>query len=305
MKDIVSDQTGKLLSPSCRLQLEELDVRSPVCSLIRSKDGITLYRVESEGKKLILKIFDKQEDTREIENYLMLSKLGIKTLPLLGCTGNAILLEDVEASTSYRLGKENDLKDPETARAIARWYKMLHRKGKAYLSDFTTDKKKMYDETDIITIDNMNFAAEKTGTVGNVLWEIIIENYDTIRHQIDTLDRTLTYNDFYWTNLIVSKNGDSAFMFDYNFLGKGIVYSDIRNVISALSMEAAEAFIQEYGVDINETEKKADAFFAPLVTLVHACRRETFPYWAKDSLKALKDGEILRRLEEWMGDTYY
>ncbi len=88
---------GSMEHPTCYiLQLAEMGVRTPVCSLIRTKDGISLYRVESEGKKLILKVFERGEDAREIDNYLMLSKLKIQTLPLLGYTKNAILLPDVE-----------------------------------------------------------------------------------------------------------------------------------------------------------------------------------------------------------------
>ena len=37
---------------------------------------------------------------------------------------------------------------------------------------------------------------------------------------------TLTYNDFYYTNLAVLKDGTSAIMFDYNLLGKGYAYAD-------------------------------------------------------------------------------
>ena len=36
--------------------------------------------------------------------------------------------------------------------------------------------------------------------------------------------RTLTYNDFYYTNMMVAKDKSSALMFDYNLLGKGYVY---------------------------------------------------------------------------------
>lgn len=290
-------QPCKLLPSSYILQLTEMGVRNPVCSLIRTKAGISLYRVESEGKKLILKVFENREDTREIDNYRMLSKLKIPTLPLLGYTQNAILLPDVESSDEYRLGKESDLRDPKVARAIAKWYRVLHEKGYAYLSG---SKIPMYDESDMITADNMEVVAEKTGTAENMLWQVITENYSTIRSRIDALPRTLTYNDFYWTNLIVSKTGEDAFMFDYNLLGKGTVYGDIRNVTSSLSHEAAEAFIQEYGDNITEEQKKADAFLAPLVNLVNACRRDTFPSWAKDSLEELKNGDILRHLKEWL-----
>ena len=290
-------QPCKLLPSSYILQLTELGVRNPVCSLIRSKAGISLYRVEAEGKKLILKVFENQENAREIDNYLMLSELDIPTLPLLGYTQNAILLPDAEAGGEYRLGKESDLNNTKVAGAIARWYTMLHKKGRAYLSG---SESPMYDESDVLTADNMRLIAEKTGTAENMLWHTITGNYDRIRSRIDALPRTLTYNDFYWTNLLVSKTGESAFMFDYNLLGKGIAYGDIRNVTGSLSPEAAAAFIQEYGDDIDEEQKKADAFIAPLVTLANACRYETFPTWAAASLEELKNGELLKHLREWL-----
>lgn len=274
-----------------------LGMRNTVRSLIRSKDGISLYRVKSEGKSFVLKVFEKQEDTREIENYQILSSLGIPMLPLLGATQNAILLPDVEADEEYRLGMENDLSNPQAARAIARWYREFHAKGRIFLAG---NKVSMYDETDVISLTNLEFVAEKTDTKDWRLWEVIREHFDLIRSRIDALPRTLTYNDFYWTNLIVSKDMEKAFMFDYNLLGKGTAYSDIRNVTSSLSNEAAEAFLEEYGNDITVEEVKADAFTAPLITLFFAYRLESFPAWAKASLEELKNGDILRYLKEWL-----
>ena len=207
-------------------------------------------------------------------------------------------MPDVESSDEYRLGKESDLSDTKVAGAIARWYTKLHKMGYEYLTDSEIP---MYDESDMLTADNMGMIAEKTGTVENMLWQTIAQNYNMIRSLIDALPRTLTYNDFYWTNLIVSKNSEIAFMFDYNLLGKGIAYGDVRNVTSSLSREAAEAFVQEYSGDIDEEQKKADAFIAPVVSLVVACGYEIFPSWAESSLEELKNGDILRHLKEWLG----
>ncbi|MCH5251226.1 MAG: phosphotransferase [Lachnospiraceae bacterium] len=275
----------------------ELGLRNPIYSLIRAKAGISLYRVKSEGKSLVLKVFEKQDDVREIENYQILSSLGIPTLPLLGSTQNAILLPDVEASSEYWLGMENDLSDPQVARAIAKWYRELHTKGRTFLAD---KRIPMYDELELITLTNLELVAERTDTKDRDLWRVIREHFNIIRSRIDALPRTLTYNDFYWTNLIVSKDHKKAFMFDYNLLGKGIAYGDIRNVTGSLSHEAADAFLEEYGNDIAEEQIKADAFIAPLVTLFLACKREDFPSWANASLMELKNGDILRHLKEWL-----
>ncbi len=280
--------------------IEELGIPNPVCSLIRSKAGVSLYRVKSEEKNLILKVFEHPEDTREIQNYRILSKLNIPTLPLLCHTKNAILLPDIAFSDEYRLGEERDLSNPNVAKAIANWYKILHEKGETYLSDCNASKVPMYDESDLVTADNMKFLAEKSDTAGKQLWNLFTEHNTIIRNRINALPRTLTYNDFYWTNLIVSKNGQHAFMFDYNLLGKGIRYADVRNVTSSLSPEAANAFLQEYGNPGSEEQEKADAFLSPLVTLILAYRQETFPSWAKASLEELKNGTILRHLQEWL-----
>ena len=216
---------------------------------------------------------------------------------MLGYTENALLLPDVDADRDYRLGQERDLSDPQVARALAKWYRTLHEKGRAYLS---RGEASLYDESDAITPDNMALIAEKTSTADNALWQAIAEHYDAIRSRIDALPRTLTYNDFYWTNLIVSKDRESAFMYDYNLLGKGTAYGDIRNVTCSLSQEAAKAFLEEYGTDIPAEEKRADAFLSPLVTLFGACEGDTFPSWAESSLTELKNGDILKHLKEWL-----
>lgn len=290
---LMSEDTNSILART----LSEMNITNPVYSLIRSKAGISVYRVESQESKLILKAFDNMEDTREIDNYLLLSKLGITTLQLLNYTSSAILLQDVAVSAEYRLGVKDDLKDPRVARSVAKWYKELHSKGARYLADNNIP---MYDESDAITLPNMEFVAMKSDTKDNSLWKAVADHYNIIRSRIDALPRTLTYNDFYYTNLIVAKDYSSAFMFDYNMLGKGIAYGDVRNVTSSLSPEAATVFKNEYNTEGLEAEALADAFISPLVTLYHACQLRELPLWAKGAYDELKNGYIENHLNEWL-----
>jgi hypothetical protein len=213
---------------------------------------------------------------------------------MLNYTENALLLPDVETSSQYRLGVESDMSDPQTARAVARWYKTLHSKGREAVLDG------LYAETDVITLENMDFAAVKTNTQDNPLWQAIRERYPEIRRTIDALPYTLTYNDFYWTNLIVAKDGQSAMMLDFNLLGRGYIYGDIRNVTSSLTGEAKEAFLNEYGTEqIPAEEETADAALSPLVTLYFACKLKRFPAWAEQTLQELKSGVLLENLNKW------
>jgi hypothetical protein len=85
----------KLLPSSHIFQLADMGIQIPIVSEIRSKDGIHVYSVDSEGKKYILKVFDNPGDTREINNYELLAALGIPALPMLRHTETALLLPDV------------------------------------------------------------------------------------------------------------------------------------------------------------------------------------------------------------------
>ena len=276
---------------------QKLDLHVETAELIRSKAGVSVYRLEASGKRLILKLFADPEDRREITNYRLLGELGIPTLPVLGYTEEAILLLDVNASEKYRLGMEEDLQDMQVAKVLAKWYRRLHDTGRQYL---TRNSVSLYDETDVITVENMVRAAEVTDTIDNPLWNVVKDNFDDMKKKIAKLPRTLTYNDFYWDNLIVSKDKTEAFMFDYNLMGMGMAYGDVRNVISAMGKEAAKAFCDAYGVDGLDEEKLADDFLAHMVTLCIASQREVFPAWAGKSLEMLKNGKLLKNYRRWM-----
>ena len=276
---------------------QKLDLHVETAELIRSKAGVSVYRLDASGEKLILKMFENPEDRREIANYRLLGDLRIPTLPMRGYTEEALLLPDVPASEGYRLGTETDLQDVQVAEAIAKWYRRLHDTGRQYL---TRNSVSLYDETDVITVENMVRAAEVTDTIDNPLWNVVKDNFDDMKKKITKLPRTLTYNDFYWDNLIVSKDKTEAFMFDYNLMGMGMAYGDVRNVISSMGKEAAKAFCDAYGVDGLDEEKLADDFLAHMVTLCIASQREVLPAWAGESLEMLKNGNLLKNYRRWM-----
>lgn len=80
--------------------------------------------------------------------------------------------------------------------------------------------------------------------------------------------------------MMVAKDKSSALMFDYNLLGKGYVYTDLRNVMSSLSAEAGNAFLEEYG-GYDSAEAALDGVVSVVVALYQTCQRETFPSWAR------------------------
>lgn len=255
---------------------------------IRNKDGISLFRIKTNKNSYILKYFANEEYKREIANYKILKELGIKTIKDYGYTENSILLEDLETSVNYRLGIPEDLKDNAVAKALVKWYINLHNKGIKYMED---NKGDFYSENDVITKENIEIIRIKSNTENNKVWDLILDNFDLIQEKLNIPQKPFNYNDFYWTNLVVRKDKSEAFMFDYNFLGVGYRYSDIRNVCSSLSKESGKVFLKEYG-DVNIKEKIIDDFTAIITTLIFAYQRKSFPTWANECLSAINEGKL-------------
>lgn len=257
--------------------------------ILQHKDGVLTERRRAGESTYIVKHFETPDSSREIDNYRILSSLNIPTLQVLSYTDCSITLEDIAASNRWRLGQPGDLSDTSTAAAIARWYRLLHERGRGAVVP------EMYDESNLFTLENIRILPEFTKTTELPVWNVLMNHFDVIRAILNALPRTLTYNDFYWTNLAVSKDGSEAMMFDYNLMGKGYAYSDIRNVTVSLSPDAAQAFLTEYG-PVDPLEKAADEVVSHITTLILASKRQTFPGWAEPSRAALHD--IPTRIEK-------
>ena len=145
----------------------------------------------------------------------------------------------------------------------------------------------MYSDLDFFTLGTIEKIKHHTKTESYPVWQCIEKHYSQILKILKKRPMTLTYNDFYYTNLIVSKDNSSAMMFDYNLLGKSYAYSDVRNVISSLNPNARETFLHEYG-EIDPLEVIIDDVVSVIVTLYFACRKEQFPLWAKSALNTVE-----------------
>jgi len=261
-------------------ELNKLNIAYDAVSVLQDKDGVAVARVFGGERSYVLKYFQRDEHKRELQNYRILQSLDVPTIRLIASTDSALLLEDVSSSQFYRLGVKEDMHDCEVAERIAAWYKQLHTKGYDYVCQHGGS---MYDEADFFTSENIAFIKEKTKTQDAPAWLLLEQHFSAISDFLRNVRRTLTYNDFYCTNMVVAKDKSNALMFDYNLLGKGYAYADLRNVLSSLSEEAGKAFLDEYG-EFDKSEKALDDVVSTVVTLFLACRRDTFPFWAQSSL---------------------
>ncbi len=245
-------------------------------SILQDKDGVVVARIKSNANSFIIKYFQNEEFKREITNYRLLSSLHIPTIKVIAATDSAILLEDIDYSAVYRLGTECDMDDPAVAKCIARWYRQLHCQGYDYVALYGAE---LYDESDFFTLENIKVIKENTGTQNAASWITLEQHFNAIYEMLQSRKKTLTYNDFYYTNMVVAKDRSSALMFDYNLLGKGYIYSDLRNVTSMLSPKVQNVFLTEYGY-FDPLEAALDDVVGLVVSLHNACRRKDFPIWA-------------------------
>jgi len=290
--DVLEDELINTVQNLAESELQHMNIPLSTLTLIRNKDGVSVWRVTTSTGSFVMKCFDKPEYRREIINYRILSSLGIPTLKVIAHTDYSLLMEDIEYS-AYRLGTVEDINDLKTAKLIARWYKTLHENGREYANTYP-----LYDECDSLTLNNLRNIQEKTGTGGLPVWRLVEEHFTQIHTAAMSLPRTLTYNDFHFTNLAVARDGSTALVFDYNMLGKGYVYSDIRNVCGHLgNEEAREAFRFVYG-SYDKKEVVVDNVVSPLNSLHIACQRKHFPDWGQELLDRVKDGRLLSAVEK-------
>jgi hypothetical protein len=278
-------------------QLEKMKIKYNALTEIRTKDGISVFRVASDGQSYVLKFFANKSDRREIDNYRILNGLDVPTLRMIASTDCALLMEDIEQSEKYRLGTADDLSDAAVSLQIAKWYKLLHSKGYAFVETYDNE---LYDESDVMTKETIHFIKKKTQTQDYHVWGVLLDHFEELKKRIAKVPRTLLYNNFYYTNLIVAMDKSEVFMFDYNLLGQGYAYSDIRNICSSLSDQAKAAFLTDYG-ECDESELVIDDVVSPLTTLYFACKREIFPKWAEDCVTQVKNGNLLNAVIRLLG----
>ena len=259
-----------------------------------------LFRISMRGSSYVLKVFGDPRASREVGAYALLMDLGVPTLRMVARTNTAILLEDLAASRQLRLAREEDAGRAEVGVALAAWYRALHDAG-SRLGTARVDLSFLWREIDELTAGSILEIASKVGGSDRSRWATLADHIDRVRAAAMTSAETLTYNDFHWTNLALSREAKptSAVVFDYHLLGLGLRYSDYRNATGSLGPDAAAAFRSTYG-KTDPRERILDDLMAPLYSLVEAFRRPRFPSWGKASLELAETGEIHRRFERVM-----
>lgn len=275
-----------------------LDPAETTVHLMQERHGSHLYRVWTGAQSYVLKWFGDAEQSIEVRSYALLQGLGVPTLPVYGQTEHALLLEDLETSPTWRLAREADVDREETGVAVAHWYRALHAAGERLLAGPEGIPPFLTREVDALNPETILEIGQKLDLAHDPVWALAAETIEALKGAMRALPETLNYNDFYWSNLALSRETEPALraiVFDYHLLGIGLRYSDCRNVAGSLGERAAAAFWGAYGA-VDERERVLDGPASMLYGLLVAVRRPQFPRWAEGLVDAVRSGELERTL---------
>ncbi len=259
---------------------------------ISVRPGHRLYRIRTRRCSYVLKSFPVNNPGNEIEAYSLLRQLGVPTLNVIAKTETDLLLEDLTCSDAWRLATELDIRNRQVGEAVARWYCHFHEKGSALAASRSGLPPFLKPEEDFLDRASIESAGRALGLSRMDSWRLAADHIDLLKLGLSSFGMTLNYNDFHWTNLALSRKsgpGMEAIVFDYDLLGIGTRYSDVRNAVGSLSGEASTGFQEVYG-SVDSGEKTLDRPLATLYALVSAARMATFPRWAEESRQTVLNG---------------
>lgn len=251
---------------------------------MRDKDGVRVLSGRLNGRRVVVKHFSDPRQAREIANYVLLQQFDVPTLEVVAAGTDWLALENMDdASSSWRMASSADLAEPHIVTQLGAWYSRLHRAGLAA----GADQLPTYDELDLLSRESLEQVARRYPHLAVGLAAAAARLPEWLRADRQW-PRTVTHNDFAWTNLAIARDGRSVVMFDFNLMGRGTRAADLRNVASGLPPESRAPFRAAYesaSGEVPEEEFNSDARLVHLVSLVIAERRgfAQLPRWAAES----------------------
>ena len=264
--------------------------------LLSRRHGHRIYRVRLGGRTLVLKWLGDSPQRSEVCAYALLERLGVPTPRIHARLPHALLLEDLDEGPCWRLAHVEDAQESAVGAAVADWYRALHAAGDR-LRDGAGFPGFLRRESDALTPESVRVIGQRLGLGDAPVLRRAAQVICALTAAQRALPETLNYNDFYWTNLALTREAPlRALVFDYGLLGIGPRYSDLRNVASALGRRAADAFWAASG-PMDPLAPILDAPLSTLYALHEATQRPQLAAWASSLVVQVQDGTLARHLE--------
>lgn len=255
-------------------------------NLVQSKNGVEVYSLKRD-KNYILKYFEDDRTAFEISCYEHLDG----KIPLIGfelISSRAILFEDMTLNKGFRLGESKDLSNQQLVREIALWFKKLHRIG---INKFT-----------FLEAANIEFEADKLSELSkrfdNGLFKHIIKYLKPLNDYISSRELVIIHDDFYYKNFFVNELTREVYMFDFNYMKKGLVAQEIQFIKKVLENHepiSSVWFDEAYG-EYDKIEYQIVDLYQHISILYSIENASKVPTYAMKTVKLMESEELSRRL---------
>ncbi len=272
-------------------ELLKYNIETSKFEILSNKNGKLVVRLSDLG--YVFKMFFSLY-SREIDIYRLFNRLGVKTARVIEFKENSILLEDIKESDYYHMATEEDLKNPQVVRALAKWYQNIQKQGYDYFINNDAD---FHSEIDELTKKDFFALREHTEYDDGEFWRKLKEILPLVKAYTKE-NRTFTYNEFNLNDLVVSNDYNDAYMLDYSYLGWGLPYFDYRDLASNELIKPEDIEVLANYLDVNVLDQQIDSVFNPIISLLHAYHSIDLPEWANEYYMSLRSGEVKESLEE-------
>ena len=211
-------------------------------NIFKMNGDIVLVNFEGNENNYFIEYSNKGNLGGKYRNKLILENNGIKTGVIKG-SENIIVYEDYIYGDEYRPANEEDFKNEDFIRSLAKWYKNFHS-----IKDLNG-----YNYFDCFCKENIRKVKEKYNLINNKFIEYVERNFDNINLKFRRTKDCFVVLDISMKNIVVSKKNPGLLIIDFNDVNKGNRSMDIISIFKFLDEKMQKVFYEEYEL-ISEEE---------------------------------------------------
>jgi hypothetical protein len=209
--------------------------------------------------------------------------IGVPSVKVLGRTERCLCLEDPLARGEYHLADEKDLSSPQSAALLARWLRLLHRRGEGLAPG------RLFLRGEALRPEAL-FALWARYPAYAFAWKTLLDYLPALR-SLERQNLTLCYNAFDLGQILIKNDGSEVLFLEQPQMALGARAFDRLLLAERLHPRARAAFLREYG-PIEPCEAALAECLLPLLRLAEGAGGEP----GHKAFRALREGLVL----EWM-----
>ena len=226
-----------------------------------------------------------------LERYKEFTKYGIKMVEILAFTDKIIIRPDMSDNSTYRRIEKHDFMGENVVFSVAKLYKSL-----ADIQDIN-----LYDYNNLFNKNNLKFVMNYYKWNSDKTMGYIYDNFDNIKLKLDRLQKGVILKKLDLNNLVVSKENNEVYLFNFMDLERCYCYKSVREILGYIDDKYRDDFIKQIG-DFTYTDELVDYIVTSVIELyLYASNKNSYGNIG-DYIESVSNGRLLescKSLVEW------